>query len=66
MPREYVEFRVRVKKVTDLAMLCKLDTGEEVWFPKSQVDLEESEASGEGDIGTISVTEFIAAERGLV
>ena len=62
---ERVEFTVRIKRVTDLAYLCRVD-GKDVWFPKSHVDLDESEVSKEGDVGVIVVSEFIAIERGLV
>lgn len=52
-----------VKKVTERAMLIEYD-GNDVWLPLSQVS--EAEQYEEGDEGiTISVTEFIAREKGI-
>ncbi len=50
-----------VKRVTDKALLVEYD-GEEVWLPISQVS--EGDKYEEGDVCTISVTEWIAKQKG--
>ena len=62
---ETVEFQVRVKKITDSAILVRTE-GVEVWFPKSQIDLNASDVSEEGDTGTLVVSEWIAKEKSLI
>lgn len=60
----YVHVEVeRIVKETAMAFLCRI-AGQEHWIPKSQVaDPDDYE---EGDVGaTLSVTEFIAREKGL-
>lgn len=53
----------KVVKETENALLILLE-GEEIWIPKSQVS--EPETYGEGDEEvTISVTEWIAKQKGL-
>jgi hypothetical protein len=37
--------------------------GEEVWFPKSQIDMPET--FSKGDVGTMSVTKWICEKRGI-
>jgi hypothetical protein len=54
-----------VKAVTDRAVLFVIE-GEEVWIPKSQIspdDVDQYEP-GDGD-GSVSVSEWIANEKGL-
>lgn len=52
-----------VKRETDGAFLCVID-GDEVWLPKSQID--DPGRLAEGDEGvTVSVTEWIAKQKGL-
>lgn len=52
-----------ILKETELAFLIRVDEGDDLWFPKSQI----ADASDykEGDKGTISVTEWIANEKGV-
>lgn len=60
-----VEFeKVKVTKETDKALLCVIE-GKEVWMPKSQIH-EDSKVFKEGDEGTLTVSEWIATEKGLV
>jgi hypothetical protein len=60
----YVHLEVeKIVRETDAAFLLLID-GEEYWIPKSQVaDPDEYQAGDEGC--TISVTEWIAREKGL-
>lgn len=55
-----------VKRATPLALLLVLEDPDQddVWIPKSQ--MEEPDAYAEGDTdATISVTEYIAKQKGL-
>ena len=62
---ETVEFEnVVCTRDTDAALLCEID-GAEHWIPRSQIS-PESEVDAAGDEGTLVVTEWIAAQRGLV
>jgi hypothetical protein len=68
MSRDVVELENTVcLKETDMALLCRLETGQEVWIPKSQVD-DASEVldDDDNDRGTLVVTAWIATEKGLV
>jgi len=47
------------------ALLVELDDGEEVWFPRSQIEYGETDIEEEGDTGTIEVTMWIAEQKGL-
>jgi hypothetical protein len=62
---ETVDFDIDgpVKAETDKALLVVIE-GDEVWMPKSQI-AEHSEVQHEGDSGTITVTLWIATEKGL-
>ena len=52
-----------VKRATEKALLVEYD-GREFWLPRSQVS--EGEKYEEGDAGvTISVTEWVAKQKGL-
>jgi hypothetical protein len=65
MPRPTVDIDVDTVTVeTEMAILCVIGT-EEVWIPKSQID-DSSEVQGEGDGGTLVISEWLAKEKGLV
>jgi hypothetical protein len=49
---------------TDKAILVQLPNLDEEWIPKSQID-EDSEVKAEGDEGTITVTRWIAEQKGI-
>ncbi len=53
----------RIKKATDKAFLVEID-GEEYWLPVSQVSDPDDYEEGDTDC-TMSVTEWIAHEKGL-
>ncbi len=60
----HVEFDA-VKKVTEKAILFVID-GEEVWLPISQISPEDVDSYAEGDgEGSVSITDWIAHEKGL-
>lgn len=52
-----------VKKITAKAMLVEID-GDELWLPLSQISEPESFEEGDTEI-TVSVSEWIAAQKGL-
>ena len=53
-----------ILRETDKAMLLRLESGEEVWIPLSQID--DADTYSEGDRSCmISVTEWIAEQKGL-
>ena len=61
------EFNVRVKKVTDAALCCHVEGVEgDVWFPKSQIDAEQSAVSEVGDVGSLIVSEWVALQKDLL
>jgi hypothetical protein len=62
---EWTEIRVRVKRTTDMALLCHYE-GDDVWIAKSQVDFDISDVSEEGDVGTLVVKTWLLREKGLV
>jgi hypothetical protein len=47
------------------ALLVWFDEGDSAWIPISVI-LEKSEVKGEGDIGTLIVPEWVAAEKGMI
>jgi hypothetical protein len=62
----------RVVGETDSAILVVLeedygefDAGEEVWLPKSQISEPDNHVPGDGR-STVSITEWLANEKGLV
>jgi hypothetical protein len=55
---------VTIVRETDKAFLCLLDDGEETWIPKSQVADSDNYSAGDERI-TLSITDFIAKEKGL-
>jgi len=56
---------VTVKLETKLALLVVLDTGEEIWIPKSQIHAD-SEVYKKDTEGTLVVSEWFATKEGLV
>jgi len=66
---ETCDFHVEVKRTTDKAVLVAIDgDGEEYWIPVSQL-CDSSEVTGEsepGFEGIITISEWIAIEKGLV
>jgi hypothetical protein len=59
-----VELEVQIKRVTDKAYLIDHGGEEEVWMPKSQV--KDLERVGRGPLHKMTVTEWIANEKGLI
>ena len=59
----WVHIEGKILKETDAAFLIKVDEGEEHWIPKSQIS--DPDDYKEGDIGTISITEWIAEQKGI-
>lgn len=55
---ETIYFERLVHQTTD-AWLIETDSGDEVWLPKSQCELDE-------DDNTVEVPEWLAIEKGLV
>lgn len=54
-----------VKKATDKALLVVIDgEDEEVWLPRSQISDPDDYEEGDEDC-TISITEWLAKEKGL-
>lgn len=56
---------VLIKHVTADALLARLPSGKEVWFPKSQVH-DNSAIWKAGETGTLTVTVWIAEKKGLL
>lgn len=53
-----------IVRETDKALLLRLDDGEEVWIPLTQIA--DADDYHEGDTNcTVSVTEWIAEQKGL-
>lgn len=62
---EPVLLEVRIKKTTGKAILCIVED-EEVWFPVSQIMLDDTDVElEEGATGTLAVTPWIAEQKGL-
>lgn len=62
---ETVDFEnVDCQHSTDKAILCVID-GQKYWIPLSQIAVE-SEVKTVGDFGTLTITEWIAQQKGLV
>lgn len=60
-------FEVEVEEVlkeTDKALLVKLETGDEMWIPKSQIH-DNSEVWKSGHVGKLVIPEWLATEKGL-
>jgi len=60
-----VEIEAYCLHATDAALLVEVD-GEEIWIPKSQIDLSVSEVTGVGDRGTLVITRWIAQKKNLI
>ena len=61
----YVHLDVEeIVRETEAAFLLRLESGEEVWMPKSQIADWNELLEGDQNC-TVSVTEFIAREKGL-
>ena len=59
-----IEFTCEFVRATAKAMLViDADSGEELWFPKSQITATKFDKQGRG---TIIVTEWIAKQKGLL
>lgn len=58
------EEEVTVLRETEAAILIEYEN-EEFWIPKSQIQ-EDSEVSGVGDVGTLSIPRWLAKEKGLL
>ncbi len=61
----WVHIDVAFKRETDKAFLVVVDDDEEVWLPKSQISHPDDYSEGDTDC-TISITEWLAEEKGLV
>lgn len=59
---EPVSFAVKCLQETDRAVLVEFDDGDKEWIPKSQI--EGGEVWAPGDEGTMTVTGWLAQERG--
>lgn len=53
-----------VEKETPKALCVILETGQEIWMPKSQIE-RGSAVKSDGDKGVMLVSEWIAKEKGL-
>lgn len=62
----FLEFdNVKLIRQTDKAGLFEFEDGEEVWLPWSQIEENADDVSKDGDVGTLSVAEWLANEKGL-
>jgi len=55
-----------IKHVTEKAVLITEDGENEVWLPKSQIEVNHGKAYGPGDTVIIAVPEWLAIEEDLV
>lgn len=65
--RRFVPLRLDVEKIvreTDAAFLLRLEEGDEVWVPKSQISDPDDYQQGDEDC-TVSVSEWFANKEGL-
>lgn len=64
---EIVYFEVRVKRVTDRALLVVVEEDESLteWIPKSQLHAD-TEVKDKGDTGVLAIPRWLAEERDLV
>ncbi len=53
-----------IVKETDAAFLLRLEGGEDVWIPRGQIESPDDYDEGDEDC-TVSVTEWIARQKGL-
>ena len=54
-----------VLKETPMALLVKLESGEDIWIPKSQIS-DDSEVWKADQIGKLVIPEWLAKEKGLL
>lgn len=59
----YVHARCKVE--TEKAILCDLETGEELWVPKSLIR-EDSQVTSKGDEGELAIPWWFAEREGVV
>lgn len=52
----------KVRETDNAVLVIDEDTGEEIWFPLSQVNSMHFDRNG---VGTIVVSDWIAAQKGL-
>lgn len=59
---------VKVVCMTDRAILIECDDYDDpIWIPKSQIDNDASEvAPKKGDVGVLTISKWIAEQKGLV
>ena len=50
---------------TTAAVLCEMGDGQQVWFPKTQID-DDSEVFEKGHDGKLVVSQWIAEQKNLV
>jgi len=66
--KQIVEINVEVRRITEKAYLVVIARPNakpiETWLPKSQV--KETDCLAEGDEGTMTITYWIAKEKGLI
>ena len=65
MSRE-VELEIRVKAVTDRALLVTTDGDNEAWIPKSQITDYAGSEDLDARVTSIFISEWLATEKGLV
>lgn len=61
-----VELEVRVRAVTDKAMLVSTDGTNQAWLPKSQITDWSGSEELDSNTTSIFVPEWLAVEKGLV
>ncbi len=66
MSDDTVEIEVEVLRETDKALLVRTAEGDEVWIPQSQIDDDSEVYSVKSSPGTMTVTLWIATQKGLV
>lgn len=59
----YIQARCKVE--TEKAILCELETGEDLWVPKSLVE-PDSQVTGRGDEGELAIPWWFADKEGVV
>tara|TARA_R100001594_G_scaffold51067_1_gene84392 strand:+ start:5525 stop:5806 length:282 start_codon:yes stop_codon:yes gene_type:complete len=62
--KKWLDFEcLEVQKETEKALCCVIQ-GETLWLPKSQIS-PDSQVKGEGQTGVITISEWIADQKGL-
>jgi hypothetical protein len=62
---ELAYLNARCKVETDKALLCVLETGDELWVPKSLV-APDSQVTGRGDEGELAVPLWFCEKEGVL